>query len=381
VAVIVQKYGGTSVEGRDRIFEVARKIAKLKSGGHDVVAVVSAQGRTTDELLREARSFAEEPRQRELDMLMTAGERISMSLLAIALNAIGCPAISFTGSQVGIITDTRHTDARILEVRPHRVAEEIGRGNVVVVGGFQGVSVDKDVTTLGRGGSDTTAVALAAALGAERCEILTDVDAVYTADPRKVARARPIDEISTDDMAELTRFGATVLKEEAVSFARRNGISLHVGPGHGGPIGTIVLEAPAHAEPPIVGLSVLSEATLLTGPRAALANASRELDDRGHRTKLFAGGRDSAWAVVETRHEAGVDAGGELRATAAGVVCAAGPEAAAAPTVAAALDALAREGTVVDLFAASGRGSRYVVPRESADDALRTLHSRFVESD
>ncbi|MCK4511428.1 aspartate kinase, partial [bacterium] len=196
MATIVQKYGGTSIDGREKILAIAERLAALRRIGHDVVVVVSAPGNTTNSLLDDATALAAEPNQRELDMLMTAGERISMSLLAIALNSIGCPAISFTGSQVGIITDTKHTDARILEVRPDRVVRELQSGNVVVVGGFQGVSTAKNVTTLGRGGSDTTAVALAAALGAERCEIMTDVDGVYTADPSAVPTARKISEIS-----------------------------------------------------------------------------------------------------------------------------------------------------------------------------------------
>ena len=228
MATIVQKYGGTSIDGRERIVAIAERVAALRGAGHDVVVVVSAPGGTTDALLRDAGALAAEPNQRELDMLMTAGERISMSLLAIALNSIGCPAVSFTGSQVGIITDTKHTNARILEVRPDRVVRELESGNVVVVGGFQGVSTAKDVTTLGRGGSDTTAVALAAALGAARCEILTDVDGVYTADPNVVPAAVKISEISFEDMCELARHGATVLKEDAVRFAEENGISLHV---------------------------------------------------------------------------------------------------------------------------------------------------------
>ena len=214
MATIVQKYGGTSVEGREKLLAIAEGVAALRRDGHDVVVVVSAPGTTTDSLLSEAAAIAAEPAQRELDMLMTAGERISMSLLSIALNSIGCPAVSFTGSQVGIITDTRHTDARILEVRPHRVVDELAAGNVVVVGGFQGVSTEKDVTTLGRGGSDTTAVALAAALGADRCEIMTDVDGVYTADPRIVPNARKLDRISHDEMLELASMGAGHLRAQ-----------------------------------------------------------------------------------------------------------------------------------------------------------------------
>jgi aspartate kinase len=265
VAIIVQKYGGTSVEGREKVLHVAERVAALRKRGHDVVAVVSAQGSTTDALLDQARQLTDAPSQRELDMLMTAGERISMSLLAIALNSLGCPAVSFTGSQVGIITDTRHTDARILEVRPQRVITELRKGNVVVVGGFQGVSTEKDVTTLGRGGSDTTAVALAAALAADRCEILTDVDGVYTADPRTVVDARKIDELSYDDMAELSRFGATVLHEAAVRFAQRHGITIHVAGSESAVPGTIILESAPGAEPPITGLSSAPGMILISG--------------------------------------------------------------------------------------------------------------------
>ncbi len=268
MAVIVQKYGGTSVQDHELVLRVAHRVADLRTQGNDVVVVVSARGETTDRLVQEARRFTDAPEQRELDMLMSAGERISMSLLAIALNSIGCPAVSFTGSQAGIITDTRHTDARVLEVRPFRVVRELERGNVVVVGGFQGVSTAKDVTTLGRGGSDTTAVALAAALKADLCEILTDVDAVYTADPRVVPAARAIDEIAYDDMAELARFGARILKEEAVRFAERNGIRIRIAGSNSDAAGTIILKEPHGEEPPIIGLSLLEDHVFLSAPSA-----------------------------------------------------------------------------------------------------------------
>ena len=268
MAVIVQKYGGTSVQDHELVLRVAHRVAGLRSQGNDVVVVVSARGETTDRLMQEARRFTDAPEQRELDMLMSAGERISMSLLAIALNSIGCAAVSFTGSQAGIITDTRHTDARVLEVRPFRVVRELERGNVVVVGGFQGVSTAKDVTTLGRGGSDTTAVALAAALKADLCEILTDVDAVYTADPRIVPDARAIDEIGYGDMAELARLGARILKEEAVRFAERSGIAIHIAGSNSDAPGTIVLKEPHGQEPAIVGLSLLEDQIFLSVRRA-----------------------------------------------------------------------------------------------------------------
>ena len=190
--IVVQKYGGTSVGSPERIGYVADRIVHAKHEGNDVVAVVSAMGDTTDELLRMAAEITPAPEPRELDMLLTAGERIAMSLLAIAVNARGCRAASYTGSQAGIITDTRHGQAKIVEIRPGRIRGSLDTGNVVILAGFQGLSTEFDITTLGRGGSDTTAVAMAGALGAEACEIYTDVDGVYTADPRLFPRARKI---------------------------------------------------------------------------------------------------------------------------------------------------------------------------------------------
>ena len=184
--IVVQKYGGTSVGDPERIRGVADRIARAREQGHDVVVVVSAMGHSTDELLEMAAAITPTPEPRELDMLLTSGERIAMSLLAIAVNARGCKAASYTGSQAGIITDTHHGKAKIVEIRPTRIKESLDAGNVVILAGFQGLSTDYDITTLGRGGSDTTAVAMAAALGAEVCEIYTDVDGVFTADPRVV---------------------------------------------------------------------------------------------------------------------------------------------------------------------------------------------------
>jgi uridylate kinase len=372
--IIVQKYGGTSVEGPERILAVARRVADLRREGYDVVVVVSAQGATTDSLVREAQILSPEPAQRELDMLMTAGERISMSLLAIALNSIGCPAVSFTGSQVGIITDTRHTDARILEVRPHRVVRELERGSVVVVGGFQGVSTEKDVTTLGRGGSDTTAVALAAALGAERCEILTDVDGVYTADPRVVEGARRLDSICYEDMAELARYGARVLKEDAVRFAEREGIAIRIGGSSNEGPGTIVLERPVRPEDPVVGVSALSRVTLATwnaGPLPAWARG-REPGPEVLFT-LFAEGR----TVVAARTPEGRGPRWEpapLSAIEAAVLCLAGPAAGKAETLSKASDAIETVGERALAATASGRSALLAVRAEAADVALRAVH-------
>ncbi len=226
--LLVQKYGGTSVGTPERIHHVAERIVGTRRAGMDLVVVVSAMGDATDDLLGLARKVSDRSHPRELDMLLTAGERISMALVAMAVNDRGQEAVSFTGSQSGIVTDTSHTRAKILEVKADRIREELKRGRVVIVAGFQGVSREREVTTLGRGGSDTTAVALAAALGAEECEIYTDVDGVYTADPRVVPGARRLPMLSYDEMLELASLGAKVLHNRSVEIARRFQVPVHV---------------------------------------------------------------------------------------------------------------------------------------------------------
>jgi aspartate kinase len=230
--IIVQKYGGSSISTPERIKFIARKIKEIKYHSNpkntDMVVVVSAMGSNTNELFNLARQICSNPAQRELDMLLTAGERISMSLMAMALENEGVPAISFTGSQSGILTDTFHTKAKIVQVKGFRITDELARGKVVVVAGFQGVSSDKEVTTLGRGGSDTTAVALAAFLKADLCEIFTDVNGVYTADPRIVPDARFINRCSYDEMMEMAFLGAKVLHYRSVEMASRFNIPLVV---------------------------------------------------------------------------------------------------------------------------------------------------------
>lgn len=226
--MVVQKYGGTSVADPDRMRNVARHIAETRAKGIDVVAVVSAMGKATDNLVELARQVSSNPQGREMDMLLTTGERISMSLLCMALHDVGCDAMSFTGSQVGIITDTSHTKAKILEIKGDRVREALSAGKVAVVAGFQGVSTDREITTLGRGGSDTTAVALAAALQADACEIYTDVTGVFSADPRMVPQARKIQYLSFDEMLEMAGAGSKVLALRAVEFARNHNVPIHV---------------------------------------------------------------------------------------------------------------------------------------------------------
>ncbi len=247
--ILVRKYGGSSLASIDRLRAVARDLVAQRAEGYGLVVVVSAMGRSTDELLHLAHQANPEPPRRELDMLLSVGERITMSLLSMALAAEDCPAISYTGSQVGIITDTSHTDARIVEVRADRVRRSLADGCVVVVAGFQGVSVDREITTLGRGGSDTTAVALAAALGALRCEILKDVDGVFTADPRKVPDARRHATLTYEEMEQVAATGCGVIHARAVEYARRHGVPLLVGssfvPGPGTRVGPADLPPPA----------------------------------------------------------------------------------------------------------------------------------------
>ncbi|HEX8951365.1 MAG TPA: aspartate kinase, partial [Polyangia bacterium] len=225
--IVVQKYGGSSVADPARLGRVADRVAATVALGKRVVVVVSAMGKTTDELLALARTVTPAPPRRELDMLLSCGERISMALLAMALEQRGLSAISFTGSQSGILTNDRHSGARIIEVRPVRLEDELARDKVVIVAGFQGMSYKREITTLGRGGSDTTAVALAAALSAEYCEICSDVDGVYSADPRVVPEARRLDELAYDEMQELAEHGAKVLNAQAVEWAKKEKITIY----------------------------------------------------------------------------------------------------------------------------------------------------------
>jgi len=228
VAVVVQKFGGTSVADPERLRRVARRVVATADTGVRVCVVVSAMGSTTDELIDLAGQVSELPHPRELDMLLTAGERISMALLSMAINDLGRDAVSFTGSQAGIVTDTSHGKAKIVELRTQRVRDALDEGRVAIVAGFQGVSTSSDVTTLGRGGSDTTAVALAAGLGAESCEIYTDVEGVFTADPRIVPGARKLATVSYEEMLELAASGAKVLALRSVEYARNHGVPIHV---------------------------------------------------------------------------------------------------------------------------------------------------------
>src|SRR5665213_1879711 len=265
MSLVVQKFGGTSVADSDRIRAVADHVARSRRADDDVVVVVSAMGKTTDDLVRLAADVSATQPIREVDMLLSAGERISMSLLCMALADLGVDASSFTGSQAGIITDSVHTRAKILEVKADRLRATLDAGGVPVVAGFQGMSTDRNVTTLGRGGSDTTAVALAAALGADVCEIYTDVPGVFSADPRIVPQARKLARISSEEMLELAAAGAKVLYIRAVEYARRHGVTLHVRSSFNNNQGTLVIN-------PVDGESNVEE-PLIAGVAADLTQA------------------------------------------------------------------------------------------------------------
>jgi aspartate kinase len=285
MSVIVQKFGGSSVADVERIRKVAARVAARRAEGHQMVVVVSAMGDTTDELLTLAKRMSANPPRRELDMLLTCGERISMALLSMALHEQGVPAISFTGSQSGIITDDAHSQARIVEVRPVRIREELGKGKVVIVAGYQGVSRNREVTTLGRGGSDTTAVALAAALGAEACEIYSDVDGIFSADPRVVPEARKLEILDYETMQELAAAGARVLNAQAVEFARNAGIVIEARSTHAGGTGSRIGPDPV----PVRAVASDTEIRVLEVADGQLEPVLRQLAQGEVRLRLVAG--------------------------------------------------------------------------------------------
>lgn len=400
MSIVVQKYGGTSVADATRIRQVAERVMRTRREGHDVVVVVSAMGHTTDELLALAKQISPNPERRELDMLLSAGERIAMALLSIAIRELGGDAISFTGSQSGIITNDRHIDARIIEVRPFRVQDELARGRVVVVAGYQGVSYRREVTTLGRGGSDTTAVAMAAALGAEWCEICSDVDGVYTADPRIVPDARRIGVLSYEETQEFAECGAKVLNAQAVEFAKQAGIAIYAR-ATAGPLpgvdpssdGTVVRRHAPRTPGSVVG--VASERDVLVLQAAADADRLLEiLDMRSVAGKQlhvasYAGDGDVVTMIVSrenlhdeprVRTELDRTFGGKaqlLDGLGAVSVVGAGINANYL-TVRRGNGALREAGIPPHGLATSSFRTTWLIDRANVDDAVRLLHEMFI---
>jgi aspartate kinase len=396
MSVLIQKFGGTSVGTPERIDAVAERILAARKAGHHLVVVVSAMGETTDHLLELAAQVHPNPPRRELDMLLSAGERISMALLSLAIRELGGDAISFTGSQSGIITNDRHIDARIIEVRPFRVQDELARGRIVVVAGYQGVSYKREVTTLGRGGSDTTAVAMAAALDAEYCEICSDVDGVYSADPRVVPQAERIGSLSYEETQEMAEAGAKVLNAQAVEFAKEKGIAIYARATQGplpGPDpsadGTVVRKSPPRMPGTVVGIA--SERDLLvleaSAPPADVLALLAERRVPGKQLHVF-DGRTTVVISRENLHDEGqlkaalqtrlggqarlVDGLAALSAIGAGIN-------ATYDNVLAGSATLAGIGIAPSGIATSSFRITWLVPDDRVKDAARALHERYIE--
>ena len=397
MSIVVQKYGGSSVADVTRIRQVAERVMATRRAGHDVVVVVSAMGDTTDELLALAKQVSANPERRELDMLLTAGERIAMAVLSLAIRELGGDAISFTGSQSGIITNDRDVDARIIEVRPFRVQDELARGKIVVVAGYQGVSYRREVTTLGRGGSDTTAVAMGAALGAEYCEICSDVDGVYTADPRVVSGARRIGTLSYEETQELAEAGAKVLNAQAVEFAKERGIAIYARatasplPGADPSAdGTVVRRYPPRTPGMIVGVASERDVLMLESTAPALDVLAFLDGQRVAGKQLHAAGGDRLTLVVsrENLHEeprvraaAAAQFGSRVRLV---------DDVGAVSVVGAGINASfenLRRGTAalagmgvppIDVATSSFRIT-WMIARGRVDEAVRTLHEIFLD--
>jgi len=399
VTLLVQKYGGTSVGDPDRIRAVADHVARTRRAGDDVVVVVSAMGKTTDDLLRLAGEVSQTPGGRELDMLLTAGERISMALLCMAVEHLGVPAVSFTGSQAGIVTDTEHGRAKILEVRADRIRESLAAGKVAIVAGFQGVSTERDVTTLGRGGSDTTAVALAAALGADVCEIYTDVEGVYSADPRIVPEARKLAHVSFEEMLEMAATGGRVLALRSVEFARNYGVKVHVRSSFTWAPGTWVEEDPSMEQAIISGVTHDTSESKITIEQVPdrpgiAAKMFRELADAGINVDMIvqnvstAGHTDisftlprvdmpNATAVME-KIVVEVEASGFRTDEKIGRVSLVGAGMKTHPGIAAKMfETLAAEGVNIEMISTSTIRISCVVHEDDVERAVRSLHDAF----
>ncbi|HSQ36631.1 MAG TPA: aspartate kinase [Acidimicrobiia bacterium] len=394
MTAIVQKYGGTSVMDAERIRAVAARVARTRRAGHDVVVIVSAMGHTTDQFLRLCREVSPNEHPREMDMLLTAGERISMALLAMAIRDLGLEAVSLTGSQAGILTDTVHGRAEIQDVRAFRVRDHLDRGDVVIVAGFQGVSAsNKEITTLGRGGSDVTAVAMAAYLQAEACEIYKDVDGVFTADPRVVPGARKLEEVSYEEMAELAVAGAQVLMLRSVQYGRRLGVPLHVRSSFHEGEGTWVRDTAARRAP-VTGVAhtpgqVLVEVAGAGDPsgtalEAALLTAGLESDlvgpvgrEAGHPLGFVVPAEQAAAAC---RAAAGLGLAAAAGVELLGTVSVIGDGLRSDPGLAARVPRLLA-GAGIEVVATRALPIRVscLVPEGRLEEAVRLLHGAFIE--
>jgi aspartate kinase len=398
---VVMKFGGTSVADAERLKHAARRIVAKREDGNRVVAVLSARGKETDQLIAAAQEVSPHPDPREMDMLLSTGERVSCALCAMAINDLGHRAISLTGSQAGIVTDTSHTKARILEVRADRIRDALAEDSIVLVAGFQGVSTARDVTTLGRGGSDTTAVALAAAIGAEICEIYTDVDGVFSADPRIVPDARKLPVVSFEEMLEMSSSGAGVLQLRSVEYARNHGVKIHCRSSFNDRPGTVVLGEQETMEHPLITAVTHStgeaRVTLKGVPdtpgiagrvTTALAAANVNIDmiiqnepvSEGHRADMsFTIPRDdiatAEQAIAPIAQELGVEVATD---PAMGKVSIVGAGMKSHPGVAAKVFTTLGENEInIEMISTSPIRISCVVPGDRVPDAVRALHSAF----
>ena len=390
--IIVQKYGGVCLETPAKIRAVASSLADLHRRGHRVVAIVSAMGKTTDQLIEMAYQVSPQPNRRELDMLLTTGERISMSLMSMALSDLGVPAISFTGSQAGVMTDQSHSAARILEVRPVRVREELDRGRIVVLAGFQGVNaVTKEITTLGRGGSDTTAVAIAAALKAERCEIIKEVDGICTADPRIVPDARPLRRLDFASLSDMCFWGAKVLHFRSVELAQSQDVPLALKKWGGAEHATQVMkEVSGMEEGKVLAVNSMARIEHVEIDSTDLNQGFEKFAQHLRQNSLswpqlldsaFAAGKtsmmvacDPEWldALLRTLQQAGDLRQQRETSSSVSLTCYGGVS---SDLPLRALQTLAQHGIVADKYVLSSHSVNLFVPVEAREAAVRALHS------
>ena len=399
MALVVQKYGGTSVGDLERIHKVAQRIQHYRERGHQLAVVVSAMGHTTDELIALAKRVSKRPPQRELDMLTTIGEQQSVALLSMQLNAMGIPARGFTQNQIGITTDGRYGDARILRVEPRLIKESLDRGEVAVVAGFMGTTPDGELTTLGRGGSDTTAVAIAAALGAHECEIFTDTEGVYTTDPHTIPEAQKLSRIGYDQMLELAALGARVLHPRAVYYGKRYGVKIHVRSSFSYNPGTLVEEG-MELDRPVTGVALddeIAQIGLVGIPDRpgiasrvfeALARKGVAVDmiiqgvpghDASRQQMAFTVNKDFAEEALEALEPVLAEMGGEavLRRDVA-KISVVGVALASTPGIPARMfAAVSSVGANIEMIATSEVRISVIIPAQHAEAALRAVHSAF----
>lgn len=400
MALVVQKYGGTSVGDLDRIHKVAQRIQHYREKGHRLAVVVSAMGRMTDELIALAKRVNARPPQRELDMLTTIGEQQSVALLSMQLNAMGIPARGFTQGQVGITTDGRYGDARILKVEPRLIQEALERGEVAVIAGFMGVTPDGELTTLGRGGSDTTAVAIAAALGAHECEIFTDTEGVYTTDPHLIPEAQKLAKIGYDQMLEMAALGARVLHPRSVYYGKRYGVRIHVRSSFSYNPGTIVTEDGMELERPVTGVALddeIAQIGLVGIPDRpgiasrvfeALARAGVAVDmiiqgvpghDASRQQMAFTVNHDFADDAMDALEPVLAEIGGEARLRRdVAKISIVGVALASTPGIPARMfNAISSVGANIEMIATSEVKISVIIPAQFAEAAVRAVHTAF----